>query len=77
MFLFDENVLKERCPQIIPSSFEKNMLMMIYYQKKITVLSNGEDLQVIFRNMLVNIKFGHCEPTTAHPPESDYPKCSA
>ena len=21
-----------------------------------------------FRNMLVNIKFDHCEPTTAHPP---------
>ena len=51
------------CTPRIPYIFEKNTFMVIYYQKEITVLSKGR-----FRNMVVNIKFGHCEPTTAHFP---------
>ena len=40
-------IWKRKCPPRIPYSFEKNMLMIMSYQKKITVLSNCEDLQVI------------------------------
>ena len=42
--------LKEMSPPRIPCSFEKNMLIIISYQKKIPVLSNCEDLQVILKN---------------------------
>ena len=62
-------IFKEKCPLRIQYMFWKNMLMIIYYQKvSLHSFVKLRRLTGHFRNLLVNIKFSHCETTSAHPP---------